>query len=574
MTFDRVAARVRAVPPLATDLAVVAVVGLFTASDVAVNDPGYRQDDALTWALLAVSLAALVFRRRRPVPVACVTGAACAGWALHGHIGELLNLPVIVALYTVAVLGDRRRTLWTGLVAATVSGVVALIVGRDVVNPQGLPVLEMVWPLVPLLLGEAVRTRRELLAEYAARAERAEEEREREAARRDTSRRASGSSRVARVARVLPGLSVPPVPRASASARKRSTEVSCGAQPSEAGTTTGTPARQVATAARAAARPSGVEARAAASRAPGTSSERRTHVTSGPPGIGESEQQPHDPGQMPLPARHEPRPAHPEELLPDDPGGGFGIVRPKPHGHGGLRPLDLLTLLPRTPAPGGPLLGSPGRTGMSEGLADETAHGRINQAPGSPRGLLRIPQGFGCTPTCCTPRRDNSRRPRPPARVLRTPHEPHGLLRVPGNGESLSERKAPALGPGDGAAPFPPGEGLCEETASTDGVGGQLLLDADELRTDRHLRPALRRGFRASPLHRAGLFLNVLVERVPAQLGRNRSQELFRAEVHVVQCLYDACQRGGQFEFQMGAYRRERAPEERRRRRATPARRP
>ncbi|WP_339154962.1 response regulator transcription factor [Streptomyces sp. F41] len=61
---------------------------------------------------------------------------------------------------------------------------VALIVGRDVVNPQGLPVLEMIWPLVPLLLGEAVRTRRELLAEYAARAERAEAEREREAARR------------------------------------------------------------------------------------------------------------------------------------------------------------------------------------------------------------------------------------------------------------------------------------------------------------------------------------------------------------------------------------------------------
>ncbi|WYB30394.1 histidine kinase dimerization/phosphoacceptor domain-containing protein [Streptomyces sp. SM1P] len=60
----------------------------------------------------------------------------------------------------------------------------ALKVGRDVVNPQGLPVLEMVWPLVPLLLGEVVRTRRELLAEYAARAARAEEDREREAARR------------------------------------------------------------------------------------------------------------------------------------------------------------------------------------------------------------------------------------------------------------------------------------------------------------------------------------------------------------------------------------------------------
>ncbi len=152
----------------------VAVVGLFTGSDLAVNGPGSRQADALSWALFALSLAALVVRRRRPVPVACVTGAACAGWALYGHIGEPLNLPVIVALYTVPVLGDRRRTLWTGVTAAVVSGAVALIVGRDVVNPQGLPVLEMIWPLVPLLLGEAVRTRRELLAEYAARAERAE----------------------------------------------------------------------------------------------------------------------------------------------------------------------------------------------------------------------------------------------------------------------------------------------------------------------------------------------------------------------------------------------------------------
>ncbi|MEV6437212.1 sensor histidine kinase [Streptomyces anulatus] len=190
MTFDRLAARARTLPPIVADLLVVAVVGVLTTADAAVNEPGYRQADALTWALLVVSLAALACRRRWPVPVVCVTGAACAGWALHGHIGELLNLPVIVALYTVAVLGDRRRTLWTGVIAATVSGAVALKVGRDVVNPQGLPVLEMVWPLVPLLLGEVVRTRRELLAEYAVRAVRAEEDREREAARRVRQERA------------------------------------------------------------------------------------------------------------------------------------------------------------------------------------------------------------------------------------------------------------------------------------------------------------------------------------------------------------------------------------------------
>ncbi|MFE3856751.1 sensor histidine kinase [Streptomyces griseorubiginosus] len=183
-TFDRLSVRLRALSPGTVDLLVVAVVGWVTGLDAAANEPGYRQADWFTWLLLVVSLLALVWRRRWPVAVAVVTGAGCAGWALYGHIGELLNLPVLVALYTVAVRGDRRRTLWTGLVASLTSGGVALWVGSEVVNPQGLPVLEMLWPVVPLLLGEVVRMRRELLDEYAARAARAEEEREREAARR------------------------------------------------------------------------------------------------------------------------------------------------------------------------------------------------------------------------------------------------------------------------------------------------------------------------------------------------------------------------------------------------------
>ncbi|MHB9756968.1 sensor histidine kinase [Streptomyces sp. BYX5S] len=183
-TFDQLSARVRVLPPRWPDLLVVAVVGGLTAADLAVSEPGYRQGDRFSWALYALSLGALTLRARWPVAVAAVTGAVCAAWALYGHIGELLNLPVIVALYTVAVRGGRRRTAWAAVIAAGASGAVALLVGKDVVNPQGLPVLEMVWPLIPLLLGEVVRTRRELLAAYAARAERAEADREREAARR------------------------------------------------------------------------------------------------------------------------------------------------------------------------------------------------------------------------------------------------------------------------------------------------------------------------------------------------------------------------------------------------------
>ncbi|MGW0906238.1 sensor histidine kinase [Streptomyces sp. NPDC002853] len=170
--------------PQLTDLAVAAVVALLTGLDAAVNGPGHRQADWLTWLLFAVSVAALLVRSRWPVAVTVVTGAACAGWALYGHIGELLNLPVMVALYALAVRGDRRRTLRTAVAAALVSGTVSVIAGKDVAQPQGAPLLEMLWPLVPLLLGEVVRGRRELLQEYAERAERAEADREREARRK------------------------------------------------------------------------------------------------------------------------------------------------------------------------------------------------------------------------------------------------------------------------------------------------------------------------------------------------------------------------------------------------------
>ncbi|MGW0762426.1 sensor histidine kinase, partial [Streptomyces sp. NPDC002814] len=63
-TFDRLPARLRALPPVAVDVLVVGVVGMFTGPDAAVNEPEYRQADWLTWLLLAVSLLALLWRRR------------------------------------------------------------------------------------------------------------------------------------------------------------------------------------------------------------------------------------------------------------------------------------------------------------------------------------------------------------------------------------------------------------------------------------------------------------------------------------------------------------------------------
>jgi signal transduction histidine kinase len=141
------------------------------------NEPGGRQADAATYALVAVSVLALLFRRRWPIGVAVVCGAAHSVLSLLGHHGELLNLPVLVALYTVAAQGDRRTTIVTAVVASTWSGILGYTSDDPIGARGGSPVLEMLIPLVPLALGEATRSRRELLAHTRV-------EREREAQRR------------------------------------------------------------------------------------------------------------------------------------------------------------------------------------------------------------------------------------------------------------------------------------------------------------------------------------------------------------------------------------------------------
>lgn len=177
---DRIVAwaeRVRRAPTPLTDAVVAAVVAFPTAMDAWWNEAGTRQADWLTYVLLVVSITALLFRRRWPIAVALVCGGALTGWYVLGHHGELLNLPMMVALYTIAVQGNRRTTLVIALVAATWSGILGFTSNDPIGARGGSPVLETITPLVPLALGEATRLRRELVA-------RAQAEREQEARRR------------------------------------------------------------------------------------------------------------------------------------------------------------------------------------------------------------------------------------------------------------------------------------------------------------------------------------------------------------------------------------------------------
>jgi hypothetical protein len=139
------------------DLAVTLVVAVPTALDAWWNEPGTRRADVVTYLLVVVSLAALLARRRWPLPVTVITGAALAGLYLLGHHGELLNLPVMVALYTVAARGPTSLTIIVGTIASATSGLLGFTSDDPLGARGGSPVLEMLWPLVPLVVGEAVR---------------------------------------------------------------------------------------------------------------------------------------------------------------------------------------------------------------------------------------------------------------------------------------------------------------------------------------------------------------------------------------------------------------------------------
>jgi signal transduction histidine kinase len=117
--------------------------------------------------LVVVSAAALLLRRRWPLPVLAVTVAVTIAWFALGYNvedqylrGHLVDLAFLVALYTVASGGDRRRNLLVGAVLVVVMAVsIVLVTGQGVGNV--LVVAGIGWVLVPLLLGEVVRGRRE-----------------------------------------------------------------------------------------------------------------------------------------------------------------------------------------------------------------------------------------------------------------------------------------------------------------------------------------------------------------------------------------------------------------------------
>ncbi|MGW4028639.1 sensor histidine kinase [Streptomyces sp. NPDC004838] len=144
--------------------------------------------DAVWWpgfAIAALTCACLSARHRHAgsaVVMTTVVTAVVGG--LGGMFGPLLLLPVVVALYELALRASRRSIRAHCLFAVLVLLPVALRAGQDGEPWADQAVSLVFWVLLPVVYGSAVRARRAYLDAVHARAEHAERTREEEARRR------------------------------------------------------------------------------------------------------------------------------------------------------------------------------------------------------------------------------------------------------------------------------------------------------------------------------------------------------------------------------------------------------
>ncbi|NEC39740.1 histidine kinase, partial [Streptomyces rubrogriseus] len=143
--------------------------------------PGWWQGQPLA----LVATAGLLPRRGHPRAAVLVTAACAAVSVALGYlISPLLLLPVLIALYELAVRTPQRTAFACYGVTVALVVPAALLSGRDDQPWMDESVGPVFWILLPVLAGTAVRSRRAHLDAVHTRAEYAERTREEEARHR------------------------------------------------------------------------------------------------------------------------------------------------------------------------------------------------------------------------------------------------------------------------------------------------------------------------------------------------------------------------------------------------------
>jgi signal transduction histidine kinase len=165
-------------PPLFDSLLAL-VCGLALIVDSIWSDGGFTLAGI---PLAAVAAAPLAWRRLAPIVVLLATAAGLLLFIVVVGSGDVASLIATIPLYTVAVLGDRRRSLIVGIVSALV-----LAAAISALSDSGSPAwqaLRLVLILSGLVVGDTVRSRRQLRIAGAERDEQVAREREIESERR------------------------------------------------------------------------------------------------------------------------------------------------------------------------------------------------------------------------------------------------------------------------------------------------------------------------------------------------------------------------------------------------------
>jgi signal transduction histidine kinase len=180
--------RWRKLPPLVADAALAAVLAVVTLVSIHVDD---RRDatevmTAWAWGLLAAQFVALVWRRRAPVAVALVVGAAAFAYGSANLPDPAINFPMALAVYSVAAFRPRRVTV---PFAVAIVVVAAVVLALDEQADAADVVVNYFVGLTSWVVGDTMRSQRERSELLAAR-------------RDDAARRAAADERV-RIARDL-----------------------------------------------------------------------------------------------------------------------------------------------------------------------------------------------------------------------------------------------------------------------------------------------------------------------------------------------------------------------------------
>jgi len=160
---------------------------LFALSVVAASVEPHKHQFLVRWpavVLAAVGCSALAWRRRHPFGVLALTVLCGVVFQVLGfRESPLITSPVLLSVYTVAVMTDRRTACTAASVSAAVLVGAAVLWGSESwLEPDKAATLA--WTALPAAVGDGVRSRRAYVAAVEERAEHAERTREQEAQHR------------------------------------------------------------------------------------------------------------------------------------------------------------------------------------------------------------------------------------------------------------------------------------------------------------------------------------------------------------------------------------------------------